>query len=124
VQRNAAHARRLVRRGMPYGPLYDRDKPDVVARGLVGNFLCSSLVAQFEAIMYDWVNLGLLDPRIAGTNDPLLGQNDAATASFRFWYRDQEIEVRNLPRFIRTRGAAYLFLPSLPALRWIGSLPA
>jgi hypothetical protein len=123
VQRNAAHVRRIVRRGMPYGRAYDpAHRDDGVERGLVGNFLCSSLVAQFEAVMYDWVNLGLLDPRITGLNDPLIGQNQEEHSRFEFSYEGVQVVLRDLPRFVRTRGSAYLLLPSLPALRWIGEL--
>ncbi len=118
VQRNAAHVRRLVRRGMPYGP--QDVAPDGVPRGLAGNFLCSSLGAQFEAIMYDWVNLGLLDPRITGLNDPLIGNNDPRHSRFDFAYRDRSFSLAGFPRFVTTAGSAYLFLPSLSALRWIG----
>ena len=78
VQRSANHTRRLVRRGMPYGPAYDPAHPrDGVRRGLLGNFICANLIAQYEAIMYDWINLGLQDPRITSTNDPLVGANVA-----------------------------------------------
>ena len=63
VQRIANHTRRMIRRGMPYGPDYDADHPDNQERGLLGNFIGASLGAQFEAIMCDWLNLGLQDPR-------------------------------------------------------------
>jgi hypothetical protein len=77
-------ARRLVRRGTPYGPAYDpakrdRDKPEP-ERGLLGNFIGASLGAQFEAMSCDWLNLGLQDPRITGSNDPIVGANDPSTS--------------------------------------------
>ena len=63
VQRSANYTRPLVRRGMPYGPPYDPARPDDGhRRGLLGNFMCASLIAQYEAVMYDWINLGLQDP--------------------------------------------------------------
>lgn len=123
VQRIANNTRRLVRRGMPYGPAYDPKKPDDRKRGLLGNFLCANLGAQFEAVMCDWLNLGLEDPHITGTNDPLLGANDPLISYFDIDLEDGEyIRLRGLPRFVKTRGGAYTFLPSLPALRWLATI--
>jgi deferrochelatase/peroxidase EfeB len=74
VQRVANNSRRLVRRGVPYGPSYDPAQPRdpnqaEQERGLLGNFIGASLGAQFEAMSCDWLNLGLQDPRITGSND-------------------------------------------------------
>ncbi|OUL99178.1 Dyp-type peroxidase [Variovorax sp. JS1663] len=124
VQRIANHTRRLVRRGMPYGPRWDatdRDADERVERGLLGNFICADLSAQFEAVYYDWINLGLQDPRITGSNDPLLGANQEDASWFDVVTSAGSVRLRGLPRFVRTRGGAYTFLPSISALRWIGS---
>ena len=124
VQRVANHTRRLVRRGIPYGPRFDAGHPDGIERGLLGNFLCADLSAQFEAIQYDWINLGLQDPRITGSNDPILGDNQEDASWFDVTTRTGSVRLRGFPRFIRTRGGAYTFLPSISALRWIGSTQA
>lgn len=124
VQRSANHTRRIVRRGIPYGPPYDPQRPDGVERGLLGSFLCASLAVQFESIQYDWMNLGLLDPRITGSNDVVVGNNDARFSSFRLPVGASAIELRGFPRFVETRGGAYLFLPSLRALRHLGEIAA
>jgi deferrochelatase/peroxidase EfeB len=127
VQRVANNSRRLVRRGMPYGPDYDRakrdrDKPEP-ERGLLGNFIGASLGAQFEAMSCDWLNLGLQDPRITGSNDPIAGANDPMTGWFDLPLKSgRTIRLRGLPRFVQTRGGAYTFLPSLEAIRFLGSL--
>jgi deferrochelatase/peroxidase EfeB len=120
VQRVANHSRRLIRRGMPYGPAYD---PAVKAeRGLLGNFIGANLGAQFEAMSCDWLNLGLQDPRVTGSNDPLLGANDPETSWFDIPLRSGEpIRLRGLPRFVWTRGGAYTFLPSISAIRYLSS---
>jgi hypothetical protein len=34
----------------------------------------------------------------------------------------QTIRLHNLPRFVRTRGGAYTFVPSIPAIRYLGAL--
>ena len=125
VQRVANNSRRLVRRGMPYGPLYDPANPrdPELERGLLSNFIGASLGAQFEAMSCDWLNLGLQDPRITGSNDPMLGANDLKTCWFDLPLRSgRTIRLRGLPRFVQTRGGAYTFLPSLSAIRFLGSL--
>ena len=125
VQRVANNSRRLVRRGVPYGPSYDpakrdRDKPEP-ERGLLGNFIGASLGAQFEAMSCDWLNLSLQDPRITGSNDPIAGANDPGTSWFDLQLNGSTIRLRGLPRFVSTRGGAYTFLPSLSAIRFLGS---
>jgi deferrochelatase/peroxidase EfeB len=123
VQRVANNSRRLVRRGMPYGPVYDPAKPDTEERGLLGSFLGANLGAQFEAMSCDWLNLGLQDPRVTGSNDPLLGANEPETSWFDLPLKSgAPIRLRRLPRFVTTRGGAYTFLPSLSAIRFLGSL--
>jgi len=122
VQRNTNHARRLVRRGIPYGPQYDPAHPTKAERGLLGSFICASLTGQFEAIQYDWTNLGLQDPRITGSNDPILGNNDPLFSRFSFPVGDKDVTFRGFSHFIHTRGGAYLFQPSMSAIRHLASL--
>lgn len=122
VQRGFGHSRRLVRRGVPYGPPYVPGAPDDgVERGLLGNFLCASLSAQFEAVMYDWLNLGLQHPDTTGLNDPLLGANDERTSRFDIVGADTSFQLRGFGRFIETRGSAYTFIPSIAALRYLAT---
>lgn len=121
VQRNSNRSRALIRRSLPYGPPWDPAAPDT-PRGLLGNFICASLAAQFESLQYDWVNLGFQDPRITGTNDPLIGANDPATSRFT-WPRDgkEPLVIGGFPRFVFTRGGVYTFLPTTRALSWIAT---
>lgn len=124
VQRASAHTRRIMRRGVPYGPAIEpgTTEPDGIPRGLLGNFMGASLIAQFEGVMYDWINLGLQHPDITGTNDPILGANDTRTSSFTIPMADRDdVEIRGFPRLIRTRASAYTFLPSLTGLRWLAA---
>ena len=125
VQRIANNSRRLVRRGVPYGPAFDPAKPrdqDEPERGLLGNFIGASLGAQFEAMSCDWLNLGLQDPHITGSNDPISGANDPGTSWFDLPLKSGgAIRLRGLPQFVSTRGGAYTFLPSLKSIRYLGS---
>jgi deferrochelatase/peroxidase EfeB len=128
VQRVANNSRRLVRRGVPYGPRLNGTQPGDGSgaepeRGLLGNFIGASLGAQFEAMSCDWLNLGLQDPRITGSNDPITGTNDPDTSWFDLPLKSgNTIRLRGLPEFVSTRGGAYTFLPSLSAIRYLGSL--
>lgn len=125
VQRAARHTRRVVRRGYPYGGPFDPARPDNEERGLLGNFICASLGGQFEALMCDWLNLGLQDPRITASNDPLLGANEPETSWFAIPLQSgHEIKLRGFPRFVTVRGGAYTFLASIPAIRYIAGLRA
>jgi hypothetical protein len=113
---------------MPYGPAYVHDPskprdPNEPKRGLLGNFIGANLGAQFEAMSCDWLNLGLQDPRVTGSNDPLLGANEPETSWFDLPLPSGKvIRLRGLPRFVTTKGGAYTFLPSLSAIGYLGSL--
>ena len=123
VQHVANRTRRLVRRGMTYGPDFDPSKPDDRERGLLGNFIGANLGAQFEAVMYDWLNLGLQHPEITGSNDPLLGANSPETSWFDMTTKTGEkIRLRGFPRFVIPRGGAYTFLPSINAIKYLSEL--
>lgn len=123
VQRIANYTRRLVRRGMSYGPDFDPKNPDSQERGLLGNFIGANLGAQFEAVMCDWINLGLQDPRITSSNDPLLGANTPQTSWFDMSLPSGgTIRLRGFPRLITSRGGAYTFLPSIAAIKHLSEL--
>ena len=129
VQRIANFTRRLVRRGMSYGEALNLAKRDDEERGLLGNFIGASLGAQFEAVMCDWLNLGLHSPDITGSNDPLLGANAPETSWFdlNLWKGDnhkamEKHRIYGLPRFVTTRGGAYTFLPSLSGIQYLSGL--
>lgn len=123
VQRPSNRARRLVRRGVPFGPwLPEGEEPrHGRERGLLGSFLCASLSAQFETMQYEWINLGLQDPRITSTNDPLTGRNEESTSSFTFFDGRDWHTVPRLSAFVETMGGAYCFHPSMKAIEWIAS---
>jgi hypothetical protein len=71
----------------------------------------------------DWLNLGLQDPRITGSNDPVVGSNETESSWFDMPLRTgRVIRLRGLPRFVETRGGAYTFLPSVSAIGFLASL--
>ncbi|MEO5742002.1 MAG: peroxidase [Vicinamibacterales bacterium] len=114
---------RIVRRGLPYGPPFDPSRPDDgIERGLVGLFIGVSLKDQFEFLMKDWVNKGDFAPGISGTRDAIIGVN--ADGDNRFVIPrsgERPIVVTGFPQFVRTRGAAYGFLPSITGIRHLAA---
>ncbi|MFL5698820.1 MAG: Dyp-type peroxidase [Ktedonobacteraceae bacterium] len=116
------HKRRIVRRGMPYGPPYDPTNPnDGIERGLLGLFINVSLKDQFEFIMSTWLN----DGDFAGINktrDPLVGNNTPGDSRFLIPGQKGTQTVTGFPRFVITRGSIYCFLPSITALKYLANL--
>ena len=125
VAGNSGLKRRIIRRGLPYGPPYDPLNPgDGIERGLLGLFIGVSLKDQFEFLMSDWANKGSFAPGLRDTRDPIIGNNSVSGATFLIPVRGQKrpIEVSGLSNFVTTRGAAYCFLPSASAIRYISDL--
>jgi Dyp-type peroxidase family len=115
--------RRIVRRGMPYGPAYDPEAPSDDERGLVGMFICASLANQFEYVMRNWLNDGLFTGgRLGRSKDPLTGSTDPDESRFEAPGLPR-IEATGFPRFVATRGCAYVFLPSMTGLRYMAGVP-
>jgi Dyp-type peroxidase family len=124
VAGNSGLRHRLIRRGMPYGPIFDPANPhDGIERGLLGLFIAVSLKDQFEFIMSEWVNGDTFAPGLSGTRDPLLGNSVGGTGTFTIPREGAKpIVVSSLPQLVKTRGGAYGFLPSLTALQYIARL--
>jgi deferrochelatase/peroxidase EfeB len=120
------HSRRIVRRGMPYGPVFDPLHPDHAERGLVGHFICGDIESQFEFIQRFWVNQDLATSGLRGTRDPILGAQPDSGGRFVMRSSDTRdpIILDNLPRLVETRGSLYCFLPGIGGLRYLASLSA
>jgi deferrochelatase/peroxidase EfeB len=119
---------RLIRRGMPYGPAYDPTKPyDGIERGLLGYFINSSIENQYEFVLGHWVN----DSEFAGavrlnpkSKDPMIGTQDPAESIFVIPQANgaPPVKITGFSTFITTKAAAYCFLPSITALKFISNL--
>jgi deferrochelatase/peroxidase EfeB len=118
VNEGVVHARQrpLMRRGMPYGPVFD-DAPSQ-ERGLLGLFFCASLEDQFEHLLGQWadrVPLGLPDK--GNAKDPLIGQHEDGNAVFDIPRKANPSHLLDgFLNFARTRGTLYAFYPSRRAL--------
>src|SRR5262249_59923590 len=76
-----------------------------------------------EFVQHTWLN----NPNFNGLyddTDPLAGSRDGRGATFTAPRRPVRRRYRGLPQFVRTRGGAYFFLPSISALRYLDQLPA
>lgn len=117
--------RPILRRGMPYGPLYDpkggadNKKP----RGLLGLFFCASLEHQFEHLVGQWANDTPMGTNNRGNaRDPLIGLNDPAQHVYDIPRSDtKESPLRGLEPFVTTKGTLYAFFPSLSAIKQLAS---
>ena len=119
--------RRIMRRGVTYGPWTPLDQPgdDDGEHGLHFIALVASLERQFEFVQREWLNYGNdfyqgndgcpVTGR-AGTRSRFLVQGDpragAARAAPHF--------LRDLPSFVRLLGGDYFFVPSIGAIDMIG----
>jgi deferrochelatase/peroxidase EfeB len=119
------HTRRIVRRGMPYGPPYDPQAPgDKQERGLMGLFLCGDLELQYEFLLRVWANEDLATPGLRGTRDPIIGAQPQTGGEFTVRTNDghDPIVMTGLPRLVRTRGSLYCFIPGIGGLRYLSEL--
>ncbi len=119
---------RLIRRGLPYGPNFDPKQPyDGIERGLMGYFIVSDIEDQYEFVLKEWVNGAAfagqmrLDPK---SKDPMIGAQDPAESIFVIPQPNgaAPIKVTGFSTFVTTKAAAYCFLPSITALKFISNL--
>jgi hypothetical protein len=103
------NSHRLMRRGMPYGPVYDPAQPyDGIERGLLGYFINSNIENQYEFVLSQWVN----DSEFAGkvrlnpnSKDPMIGTQNSAESIFVIPQENGAlpITVTGLTTFVTTR---------------------
>lgn len=109
--------RRILRRGVTFGPSWDSQPK--AERGLL--FLCyqASITDQFEFVWRAWAN-ATSTPRADAGIDPIIGQNGNARPEERvthFVQNDREAKVESPERFVISTAGAYLFAPSISAIR-------
>ena len=122
------NSHRLIRRGLPYGPSYDRSTPDDgVERGMLFHFINSNIENQYEFVLRQWAN----DSEFAGavrlrreSKDPLIGTQEPGESIFVIPKAKgaPPIEVAGLSTFVTTKAAAYVFLPSTTGIKFIANL--
>jgi Dyp-type peroxidase family len=115
--------RRIMRRGIPFGPAFDptfgRGHGIDAERGLLFNVFMASIERQFEFLQQTWANNAhfpgdaLGDGRIDGP-DPVIGEAPEPVELNREDRPQAHLDFR---RFVHTSGAVYAFAPSLSTLR-------
>jgi Dyp-type peroxidase family len=140
--RHMSEAHRILRRARVFGPPLvdpaallpgrstDRQvittlEDDGVARGI--HFFCvnASIRSQFEFVQQTWCNNPSFGG-LSGNKDPIVGDHsrpDEPPTRMVIRTRDETIRTNPLPRFVTVRGGAYLFMPSLTALRFLAAGP-
>ncbi|MGP4109415.1 Dyp-type peroxidase [Streptomyces sp. 4N509B] len=116
--------RRLMRRGVPFGPLHDATTQDE-PRGLVFVSYQSDLVAQFEFVQQAWVNDENLPEREPPVGrDAVIGQ-DTVVAYPADPLGPTACVALEMKQYVHTQGAVYAFAPSMSALRQLaeGTVP-
>lgn len=130
VEERFMDARRIMRRGSPYGQPFDPTSDDEAyapdaSRGLL--FVCyqADLVGQFEFIQADWVNDpdfphgrqnrpgpdAMTSGKLSDTNDGKVSFESHSPSG------EQQTTTLTLSQFVRTRGAVYTFAPSISTLK-------
>ncbi len=120
---------RILRRSINYGePLFPKQdlengrapvdlEDDGQPRGLHFMAINTDIQRQFEFIQETWLNNGTFNG-LYDNKDPFIGDNDG-TGTMTIQRQPVRHRVRDLPRFVHVRGGAYLFLPSITALRFL-----
>ena len=119
-----ATRRRLIRRGLPYGP-YVPEGADVDGqeRGIIFMAVGATISRQFEFVQQQWINYGN-DFGVGEARDPVIGNNQG---SGRFIIPgdvrkgEEPFICSDMPSFVTLRGGDYFFTPSLTALRLLAA---
>ena len=91
------------------------------------HFINSNIENQYEFVLRRWAN----DSEFAGavrlhpkSKDPLIGTQNPADSIFVMPQADggSPVEVTGLSSFVTTKAAAYVFLPSITAIKFIADL--
>jgi len=123
--KNATHAlnkrRRILRRGLPYGPPASEHRDDDTEQGVIMMTLCVDLFRQFEFVQQQWVQYGL-DFHQGNNTCPMLGRHDEHKRHMIPSNPESgkpPYMMTKLKTFVECRGGDYFFVPSMIALRMI-----
>ena len=110
---------RILRRGITYGdPVPTQDKQEEInpdGQGLMFISLQSNISNQFEFVQQEWINFGN-DLNQGNDRDPVVGNQDGEGRMTIPGDGDKPTVIcGKLPRFVRTCGGDYFFLPGINA---------
>lgn len=121
-----SNRRRLLRRGLPYGEVKDKNNPtDDGNHGIVIMMVNADINRQFEFVQQQWINYGN-DFRAGNDKEIITGNHSLddhypSKAVIQVDPNSNETPyiLPKIPRFVETRGGDYFFIPSMTALRMI-----
>jgi len=119
-----ADARRIMRRGLPYGLWAPEDGPvDATPRGILFYAFNVDYERQFEFVQQQWLNYGNHFGQ-GNDKDVLLGDHDGTGKAVIQAVSPGEPPYlcTGLQRFVDMRGGEYFFMPGMRALEWIANL--
>lgn len=120
----ALPAPRIIRRGAPYGPPLEGEVDDGVDRGLIGIFIGASISRQYLKIM-KWIHRNDFSAvyQPGTSQDPIQGNREfpQASGSYRIPLPNDELVLGGLDSFVKTRGAAFCFMPSIATIQKLGA---
>ncbi len=115
---------RIIRRsttfGAPYDPAAMSALDDEVPRGLFFLFMSARVMQTTEFLQKEWINSGNFIG-VGKERDPLIGLHEDP-GSFTVPKQPVRRRFHGIETFSVLRGGEYLFMPSLSALRWLGTL--
>jgi Dyp-type peroxidase family len=111
---------RVVRRGMPYGPVLEGSEDDGQDRGIMGIFVCSDLRRQLYTLT-GWIQRNDFSPVYDGNRrvqDALVANRALPGVVPEFTIpREAHGATASLPDFVHTKGTAFLLYPSRSTLQ-------
>jgi Dyp-type peroxidase family len=120
---------RVLRRGRPYGaPVSQTMDVDEILAAEHGeevglHFIClnSDIGRQFEFVQHTWIINAKFDGLYTDA-DPLMGHLEELQGTFTMQGSPVRRRIREVRRFVETRGGAYFFLPGMRALKYLSEL--
>lgn len=117
-------ARRIIRRGVPFGPPFDPAKgnggDNDAERGLVFVAYMSSIENKFEFLMQAWANNADFPVPEAGP-DPIIGDTQPRPSPNDLKIQGKPDFKKDFERFVHTTGTLYAFSPSISAIKEMAS---
>ncbi len=114
---------RVIRRGMPYGPVLSATEDDGQDRGILGIFLCADIRRQIYTLT-GWIKQNDFSPVYDANRrvqDALVGNRAVPGVDADFLLPGERggATVTGLPDFVHTKGTLFLLLPSKSMLQQV-----
>lgn len=113
--------RRVLRRGLPYGPSNLDERSDATEQGVAMMIIGASIFRQFEFVQQQWIQYGL-DFHQGNNTCPIIGnhhRHKRLTIPVDPKSGKPPYVMSKLKTFVETRGGDYFFVPSMTALQLI-----